>query len=413
MRYHLGAQIDVSDVVDDSPELDSLQRTIARAERLPPDATPADLEQAAQQWQDHDAFQSLVEMLDMQELQAIRTWEERLMRADGAGENGAPLPPSRDGVPEERERRPGLPIKQRQSTAPIRGMHFGLYDKVRSLLPSSPPTTHPLTPRQFLLVRPAPSLRILFASPALSTPGTIQARLLDKLAVSGRTRFELTQALEEGREVTAKVGWRPAPDAPALTRWIVFTPLVGRRGAVGVWMVILEDHVPEGAARRPNAAANRARVREPARAAGPETLVEEQEEDAEGDFDDELPAPTVPAPLGPAIPPRSGSRHGAKISWSGPEVPPGLRSPTLDWVHAREDAALYGAGGEAARAEGQERDGGAYVSLEERLRRKREREGMLVGSGAAGAGIGRAGTSMPVRRTYKSLSPDTFINTSD
>ena len=133
MRYHLGAQIDVSDVVDDSPELDALQRALARAERLPADATaPADLERAAREWQDHDAFQSLVEMLDMQELQAIRAWEERLTSADEARQDGVPEPASREGWSEEKERRPGLPIKQRQSTAPIRGMHYGLYDKVRS-----------------------------------------------------------------------------------------------------------------------------------------------------------------------------------------------------------------------------------------------------------------------------------------
>ena len=278
-------------------------------------------------------------------------------------------------------------------------------------------------------MRPAPSLRILFASPSLSDRHTIQARLLDKLAVSGRTRFELTQALEEGREVTAKVGWRASPDAAALTRWIVFTPLVGRRGNVGVWMVILEDHVPEGAERRPNAAANRARVGHrgaaAAAAAHPASsngmgmgsvdgvLDEADEDHADGDFDDELPAPVAPA-RGPAIPPRGGSRHGANISWSGPEVPPGLRSPTLEWVSARENAALYGGGGGDEARERERGAAGAYVSLEERLREKREREGMLVGNGAAGVGIGGGGRSaVPARRTYKSLSPDTFINTSD
>ena len=246
----------------------------------------------------------------------------------------------------------------------------------------------------------------------------IQARILDKLAVSGRVRFELNQALEEGREVTAKVGWRGASEEEARTRWIVFTPLVGRRGNVGVWMVILEDHIPDAAARRPNVAPNRASFaagRQPVD--GPHGVIAEE---AEGDFDDELPVPTGPAAsLAPAVPPRGAFRHGPKISWSGPEVPPELRSPTLNWVETRDQTAVYGMGGDADGWDSGREERGVYVSLEERLRKKREREGMLLGSGAAGVGLGPGpldGTGaglVPVRRTYKSLSPDTFINTSD
>ena len=160
VRYHLGAQIDVSAVVADAPELESLQRTVARAECLPADASPGELQRAADAWRNDDAFQSLVEMLDMQELQAIRAWEERLLRAAGgaqertgtAGSDDSGIGRSEKGrEPEQnglfdRERRPGLPLKPRQPTASIRGMHFGLYDKVgRHMASTSSPSENVLT----------------------------------------------------------------------------------------------------------------------------------------------------------------------------------------------------------------------------------------------------------------------------
>src|ERR1700743_3150398 len=60
---------------------------------------------------------------------------------------------------------------------------------------------------QYLLVRPYPSLRILFASPALRTPGILQSPLLSRIGGSSRVRAELSDALAAGRGVTAKVRW--------------------------------------------------------------------------------------------------------------------------------------------------------------------------------------------------------------
>lgn len=94
---------------------------------------------------------------------------------------------------------------------------------------------------QYLLVRPYPSLRILFASPSQRVPGVLQAPFMSKIGGSNRVREELTAALEEGRGVTAKVRWITKLDEEGRNKWIHCTPLVGSHGNIGVWMVVIVD----------------------------------------------------------------------------------------------------------------------------------------------------------------------------
>ena len=94
---------------------------------------------------------------------------------------------------------------------------------------------------QYLLVRPYPSLRILFASPDLRIPGILQSPLLSRIGGSTRVRGDLAHALEVGRKVTAKVQWVSRTAATSRARWIHCTPLLGVNDTIGVWMVILVD----------------------------------------------------------------------------------------------------------------------------------------------------------------------------
>ncbi|KAJ4405411.1 hypothetical protein N0V82_010325 [Gnomoniopsis sp. IMI 355080] len=97
----------------------------------------------------------------------------------------------------------------------------------------------------YLLVRPAPYLRILFASPSLRLPGMVQSNLMDRIGGSPQLRNQIEQAMTQGQSVTAKVKWISNPkkvmQSVARTRWIHATPLLGRDGEVGVWMVVLVD----------------------------------------------------------------------------------------------------------------------------------------------------------------------------
>jgi len=109
----------------------------------------------------------------------------------------------------------------------------------------------PIDTSQYLLVRPYPSLRILFCSPSLRVPGILQSRFLSRIGGSPRVREELTTALTEGRGVTAKVRWISGRYGDeGRVRWIHCTPLLGHNGALGVWMVVLVDDDASAPVRR-------------------------------------------------------------------------------------------------------------------------------------------------------------------
>lgn len=118
----------------------------------------------------------------------------------------------------------------------------------------------------YLLVRPYPSLRILFTSPSMAMPGILQTPLLDRIGGSPRMRDQLVQALSQGQGVTARVKWlrkkmshhrnastdkssvestsgeqEPESESEGRMRWLHCTPLVGSNSKIGVWMVVLVD----------------------------------------------------------------------------------------------------------------------------------------------------------------------------
>ena len=98
---------------------------------------------------------------------------------------------------------------------------------------------------QYILVRPHPSLQIIFVSPSLRLPGLLRTHLFSKLGGSSQTIAALEDAFRDGAAVTAKVLWLPKTadrgrgPAEARPRWIRCTPLLGSDDRVGVWMIII------------------------------------------------------------------------------------------------------------------------------------------------------------------------------
>lgn len=227
IRYFIGAQVDVSGLVKECAELESLQRLVAEREL----AEEREAEQAANPdvKQEEvpagpvkDEFQELSEMLNMQELDTVRKWGGRMHK--------------------ETEDHPDSNIQK------------GNWHKPRLHLMSTSPDGMKLKPHlgrisgklggiyeNYLLVRPYPSLRVLFASPTLRVPGILQSPFMAKIGGSNRVREELTQALADGRGVTAKVRWVTKDDLEGRPRWIHCTPLIGSNGAIGVWMIVIVD----------------------------------------------------------------------------------------------------------------------------------------------------------------------------
>ena len=198
---------------------------------------------------------------------------------------------------------------------------------------------------------------------------------MDKLGGSARVRYELTQALEEGREVTAKIRWKTSPSDEGHDRWIFFTPLVGKRGEIGVWMAILEDDIPESMERVQQVKVNKAMLRTTS-----PILEESETEDLE-----------------PVVRRRS-TQHQHSRTLSMPKMMESDQQNYLTTVMQRSrESSVSGT------INTMHDEDGELLTLEERLRRKRERDMAMM----------LDGPGMPSRRTYKSFSPEGLLNLND
>ncbi|KAK7398687.1 hypothetical protein QQX98_011929 [Neonectria punicea] len=253
VRYHLGAQVDVSGLVKECSGLDSLSRLMQREN---PEQYPGEAPVGPQPSQDkEEEFRELAEMFDLSELKTVResggalhrTHQEDVRDADSVRANwNKPRLLIQDDA--TINRRLSDPILQEPASIHRGGRLSGIF-------------------QHYLLVRPYPNLRILFASPSLRVPGMLQSPFLSRIGGSDRVRDSLTQAFAGGHGLTAKVRWlsrsdmqaqshstrvmdhqshgegggQPPPASPGRSRWIHCTPLLGSNGSVGVWMVVLVD----------------------------------------------------------------------------------------------------------------------------------------------------------------------------
>lgn len=94
-----------------------------------------------------------------------------------------------------------------------------------------------------MLVRPYPSLRITFTSPAMRIPGLVQSRFMDRVGGPQHIREGLLDALTHGVGVTARISWlmhsvrANRNSTQGKPRWVHCTPLLGSDKNVGVWMI--------------------------------------------------------------------------------------------------------------------------------------------------------------------------------
>jgi hypothetical protein len=223
IRYFIGAQVDVSGLVKECSDLESLRRLTLQSEHRYSDLSEASHEIPADDGNGppvKDEFQELSEMMNLEELDTVRRWGGRMHRE-------AYEKPQSGNQQEGSWNKPRLLIN---STSPD-----GLRDALRASGKLSGIFEH------YLLVRPYPSLRVLFASPSLRVPGILQSPFMNKIGGSQRVRDDLTRAMADARGVTARVRWVSKTDPDGYSRWIHCTPLIGSNGAVGVWMVVIVD----------------------------------------------------------------------------------------------------------------------------------------------------------------------------
>ncbi|KAF2495835.1 hypothetical protein BU16DRAFT_460554 [Lophium mytilinum] len=233
IRYFIGAQIDITYLVEGGRGLESFQRLlneeVSRRASINSLSKPS-LKDLAE----------LGQLLDNDERHALNYDHHPNSRSD-SGRN--------------------TPV--RPSTARTTRRYVGM-DEAEAEASMWPPSQFgpsgrlPGVYQNYLLVRPAPSLRITFLSPALRIPGLLQSRFLSRIGGPAHVREGITEALTQGIGVTAKISWlhsaphpgtassedsETAPDQPAdgKPRWIHCTPLIGSDSKVGVWMVVMVE----------------------------------------------------------------------------------------------------------------------------------------------------------------------------
>ncbi|KEQ72272.1 hypothetical protein M436DRAFT_49208 [Aureobasidium namibiae CBS 147.97] len=240
VRYFLGAQVDVSHLIEGGKGIESFEKLLAndRAEER---------YRGRSNRKPTQVLGELGQMMNDDELDAINTRQRSQ---------------SRSSTPATSSRNP-IPIRHGRKV-------FGMDDSSEHGLwphPSLGPSGRlPGVYQNYLLVRPYPSLRITFTSPALRIPGLLQTKFMERLGGPQEVRDGVLDSLSHGTPVTAKVSWLSTPSQPGSPhrnsiegkpRWIHCTPMLGSDEKVGVWMVVMvEQEVVTGNLTRPTEVIN-------------------------------------------------------------------------------------------------------------------------------------------------------------
>ncbi|KAJ5591487.1 uncharacterized protein N7459_001856 [Penicillium hispanicum] len=217
VKYFIGAQIDVSGLALEGAQMESLIQLQSRYR-------DADEESVAEmpERKHKDEFRELCELFSPRELVSVQEsggdlFQPLNTRASSRNHQRAWLQRG-NSLDSEAEA-----IRLRDLKSPLlRGSLTGVYEN-------------------YLLVRPYPSLRVLFTSPSLQIPGMLQSSFFARIGSSSAVKDELLQAMVHGRSVTARIRWVTRFNTEGRNRWVHCTPLHASNGQVGVWMVVVVD----------------------------------------------------------------------------------------------------------------------------------------------------------------------------
>ncbi|KAJ5971223.1 PAS-associated C-terminal [Penicillium vulpinum] len=217
IRYFIGAQVDVSGLAMEGAQMESLQTLQAQKENRETDELIIK--------ESKGEFQELGELFSPRELQNIREHGGNLFQ---------PI------VNEDPTHRLFLQDSDTESEihTPYKGPHS-------LTLGTAPCISLTGVYKHYLLVRPYPSLRILFTSPSLQIPGMLQSSFLNRIGETGTKRDSIINAMVAGRSVTARIKWMTKFNDQGRNRWIHCTPLLANNGQIGVWMVVVIDDEEE------------------------------------------------------------------------------------------------------------------------------------------------------------------------
>ena len=267
VRYFIGAQIDVSGLVEDGKGLESFKQLLDETKQREQESTLDCSEQSHENVSKAPLklIEELGQMLSLEESSAIQSGSRSNSLRDETSTVGSHAY-SRSGTASRMPRRvldDGSRHENEQSAwglssmGGLSGRLPGVYQNVRMVV-EAPLDYWLIMSLQYLLVRPSPSLRIIFVSASLRIPGLLQSHFLSRIGGPSHVRNGLADAFDSGTAVTAKVNWLSSPNTEGddddgemggvvdkskrKIRWISCTPLLGSDDRVGVWMVIMVDN---------------------------------------------------------------------------------------------------------------------------------------------------------------------------
>ena len=261
VKYLLGAQVDVSGLVSRAKGLDGFERYMINREMKKREKEPNGNNTAEKEgFRKPRALQKLRELSEMFDLEESAVVRSHSRSASTSGdEDDRSIGSSRRGgrrvlgdsdalsddednenVEEEDEDEKAWKLGQ-SGRSGLSGKLPGVYES-------------------YVLVRPAPSLRIIFVSPKLRRrfSGAVQKPFLSYVAASSNTMRGLRESFGSGEPVSAKINLlveagegREGTVARAGTRledagrgricWISATPMVGSDSRVGVWIIVVVE----------------------------------------------------------------------------------------------------------------------------------------------------------------------------
>lgn len=250
VKYYLGAQVDASRLVDDGRGVEGFEQFLARRE-MESDrrgrAAETDRKQLALA-----KLRDLSRTFDLEESAVVQSHSRSNSMTRDADDTGSVGSSNR---PPRKERRVLRDDEDESGSDDENGQE----DKdgpAWSLSNTKPSGGLPGIYRQYLFVRPYPSLRIVFVSQAMRKMGHLQQRpFLAHVAAPRSTLSGLKEAFASDTPVTAKVAIvsesRQGRDGTEVSRdlakhgrpcWISATPLLDSEDKTGVWMVVLVDN---------------------------------------------------------------------------------------------------------------------------------------------------------------------------
>lgn len=265
LKYQIGAQVDVSGLVEKGRGLDSFARYLGSrsAER----GRRSTFEGDERKQNALNKLRELSEMFDLEESAVVQTHSRAnsSTRSDASRSTGGQERPKslrRLFVSDSRSDNDDDNTPESSADGAWALGQQGPQGKPSGNLPGIYDT--------YMLIRPAPSLRIIFVSPKLQKwVRKVQSPFLSHVAAPARTLAGLKESFVAGMPVSAKINFMAQPgdrrDGFSVGKnhshedgrhgkayWISATPLLGSDDRPGVWMVVFveKSKVPKAGATR-------------------------------------------------------------------------------------------------------------------------------------------------------------------